>query len=346
MAALLVVQPGHAVGLRKRSLASLPYFWIHRSSLAYLIDLTCSNKTLYPDDFIPKGQMAMPELNSLPQKLIDLYLHACWLDQQALKPGNVGIHSETEELTVEGFLRSAKVSAEPLVKAEISLGERIWNAVQATQQEVRTNTNLGIILLLAPLIQASLEQKDGSFLRDSLQQVLENSTVEDAARVYHAIRLAEPGGMGEKSDHDLSEEPTVSLLNTMKIAASWDRVADQYSNNFRDIFEFGVPSYKSYLDQWNDERWATTGLFLGFLARFPDSLIERKHGVLKAREISDMISGLEREFCRSDIPGRYEAQLLKIDGHLKRDRINPGTTADLTVASIFAADLSTTVKRG
>lgn len=288
----------------------------------------------------------MPELNSLHQKLIDLYLHACWLDQQALKPGNVGIHSETEGLAVEDFLRSAKVSAEPLVKAGISLGERIWNAVEATQKEVATNTNLGIILLVAPLIQASLEIIDDASLQDSLQRVLENSTVDDASRVYHAIRLAKPGGMGEKEHQDLSEEPSVSLLNTMKIAASWDRVAGQYSNSFKDIFEFGMFRYEMLLDKWSDERWATTGLFLGYLARFPDSLIERKHGILKAREISDMISQLEREFCRSDTPGRYEAQLLKIDGHLKRDRINPGTTADLTVASIFAADLSNAVKRG
>ena len=95
--------------------------------------------------------------------------------------------------------------------------------------------------------------------------------------------------------------------------------------------------------QWQDERWATTGLFLGYLARFPDSLVERKYGMLKAREISDMIVQLEKELCRSDSPGRYEAQLLKIDGHLKRDRINPGTTADLTVASVFAASLSFSV---
>ena len=188
-------------------------------------------------------------------------------------------------------------------------------------------------------MQAMLENGTQQSLESSIVAILEKSTVEDAIQVYRAIRLAEPGGMGSKDNQDLFEEPTVSLLNTMKIAASWDRIADQYSNKFHDIFHFGMLRYDALLAQWGDERWATTGLFLGYLARFPDSLIERKYGVLKAREISDMIIPLEKELCRSDLPGRYEPQLLEIDGHLKRDRINPGTTADLTVASIFAAGL-------
>ncbi|MBT8112243.1 MAG: triphosphoribosyl-dephospho-CoA synthase, partial [Gammaproteobacteria bacterium] len=79
--------------------------------------------------------------------------------------------------------------------------------------------------------------------------------------------------------------------------------------------------------------------FLSYLRHYPDSLIERKFGLLKAREISDMISDLEMELCRSDIPGGYETQLLEIDRQLKRDLINPGTSADLTAASIFAAGL-------
>lgn len=281
----------------------------------------------------------MYELNFLQQKLIELYRHVCLLDMQALKPGNVGFHSGSDELVVEDFLRSAEASVKPLVELNLELGERIYHAVQATHQTVGTNTNLGIILLISPLIQARFEKMREQSLENSLSAVLEKSTVEDAKYVYQAIRLAEPGGMGLKSDQDLSEEPTVTLLNTMKIAASWDHIADQYSNNFHDIFHFGIQRYDLLLARWQDERWAATGLYLGYLAQFADSLIERKFGMLKAREISDMITPLEKELCRSDTPGRYETQLLKIDGHLKRNRINPGTTADLTVASIFAAGL-------
>ena len=93
------------------------------------------------------------------------------------------------------------------------------------------------------------------------------------------------------------------------------------------------------MKRWGEEKWATTGLYLSYLKHYPDSLIERKYGLLKAREISDMISDLEMELCRSVNPGGYESQLLEIDRHLKREQINPGTSADLTAASIFAAGL-------
>lgn len=281
----------------------------------------------------------MYELNSLRQKLADLYKHVCKLDVQALKPGNIGLHSGAGKLEVEDFLHSAEVSAGPLTELDLGLGERIWKSIRATRQAVDTNTNLGIILLIAPLVQAWIKKRDERSLKDSLTEVLQKSTVEDAGKAYQAIRLAKPGGMGSKSNQDLSEEPTVSLLETMKIAASWDRIADQYSNNFYDIFHFGAPQYTALLRQWQDECWAATGLFLGYLVRFPDTLVARKFGVLKAREISDMITPLEKEFCRSGSPERYKARLMEIDDHLRRERTNPGTTADLTLASIFVAGL-------
>ena len=273
------------------------------------------------------------------EKLIDLYLRVCRLDTQALKPGNVSVYSEVGDLKVDDFLYSAAASATSITEPEITLGKRILHAIQATYEAVYTNTNLGIVLLIAPLIQAHYKLNEGDNLQTALELILQQTTVEDASDVYHAIRLANPGGMGEKDNQDISKEPSVTLLNTMKIAAKWDRIAAQYSNNFDDIFNFGLPLFTALKNKWQDEAWATTGLFVSFLARFPDSLIERKYGLLKAREISDMISELEMELCRSDSPGRYEAQLLEIDRQLKRNLINPGTTADLTAASIFAAGL-------
>ena len=276
----------------------------------------------------------------LQEELIRLYLHTCELDVQSLKPGNVSVYSDVKDLKADDFLNSAAASVQAITEENVSLGKRILQATRATQSKVGTNTNLGMILLIAPLIQARYQASDSSELQQVLQAFLQQTTIQDARDVYQAIRLANPGGMGKKDNQDISEEPDVSLLNTMKIAAKWDNIAAQYSNNFADIFEFGVCRYRTFLNQWHDEKWATSGVFLSFLAHYPDSLIERKFGRLKAKEISDMISTLEMELCRSDSPGRYEAQLLEIDRQLKRDLINPGTTADLTAASIFAAGLS------
>jgi len=258
------------------------------------------------------------------------------LDMQAIKPGNVGFHADAHDLCANEFLRSADVSAMPLTDTSSLLGERIFNAIQATHHEVGTNTNLGMVLLIAPLVQAFIERSKGEGLTHSLAKVLSNTTIEDAKLVYKAVRLAQPGGMGVKDFQDVSQEPSVSLLKAMEIAASWDRIAGQYSNNFCDVFGFGCARFEEFYTKWQDERWATTGLFLSYLAKFTDSLIERKHGMVKAKEINDMILPLEKELSSSGTPRRYESQLLEIDGHLKRNRINPGTTADLTVATIFA----------
>ena len=281
----------------------------------------------------------MADLDSRCTALTNLYQHACWIDMHALKPGNTGVHSRNPSPSVEDFLDSAEASAPSLTTPYLTLGERILQAVQATQKMVGTNTNLGIILLIAPMVQAILDKKTVSGYAKLLADVLLESTVEDAKNVYQAIRIARPGGIGRKKIQDIFEEPTVTLLNTMKIASSWDSVARQYSNNFHDILFFGVPRFKDLMTRWQDECWAATGLYISFLARFQDSLIERKFGILKARSISDMISRLEKEFYSSDSPVKYKAQLLEIDSHLRRDHVNPGTTADLTVASIFAAGL-------
>jgi len=281
----------------------------------------------------------MNQQDELREELNNLYLHVCQLDVQSLKPGNISVYSNSKDLSVDDFLNSAKVSAAAITDPKSTLGLRILNATSATQAAVGTNTNLGMVLLMAPIVQSKLEMLEGEDIREAITRILEATTVQDAVEVYQAIRLAKPGGMGHQNIQDISEEPNVSLLNTMKIAADRDLIAAQYSNSFKDILSFGVPRYLGLMKKWGDEKWATTGLFLSYLRHYPDSLIERKFGLLKAREISDMISDLEMELCRSDSPGRYEAQLLEIDSQLKRNLINPGTSADLTAASIFAAGL-------
>ncbi len=249
------------------------------------------------------------------------------------------MHADAKDLSVDAFLSSANVSAEPITELQSALGLRILNAITATEAAVHTNTNLGMVLLMAPLVQAKLEMVENESIEASLSRALNRTSIQDARHVYQAIRLCNPGGMGQKDNQDISQEPTITLLNSMKIAADWDQIAAQYSNNFKDIFSFGVARYRRLMTKWQDEKWATTGVFVSYLAHYPDSLIERKFGLLKAREISDMISDLEMELYRSDSPSRYEAQLLEIDRHLKRNLINPGTSADLTAASIFASGL-------
>ena len=273
------------------------------------------------------------------KQVVQAYLDACLGELKAIKPGNVGIHGGTDDLSVDDFIDSAAASAEPISRTGISMGQRILEAVDATQIKVRTNTNLGIILLCAPLAEAALSAQSEQDFFECLQSVLANLTVEDASDAYRAISIAQPGGMGEVDDQDLAAEPTVTLLEAMRLSADRDQIAYQYVNDFKGILSIGLSYFYSLMEKWQSWEAATTGLFLHLLANQPDSLISRKYGLLKAREISDMIAPLALEYSRAREPDDMLPRLISMDGHLKQVGINPGTTADLTVATLFVARL-------
>tara|TARA_R110002096_G_scaffold10092_3_gene39108 strand:+ start:337 stop:1176 length:840 start_codon:yes stop_codon:yes gene_type:complete len=270
---------------------------------------------------------------------IQCYQQACLLELRALKPGNVGYHSGGHGMTVEQFELSAKASAEPLFNESDGTGARILYAVNATHDAVTDNTNLGIILLVAPIAETIIRYGYSEKLRDDLARVLADLSVDDAKYCYQAIQIAMPGGMGEVEDQDVSGEPSVSLLEAMQLSADKDRIAYQYASTFSDIFEHNLPIYREYLQKWGSEEWAATAVFLSQWLRVPDSLIIRKKGLLKAREISDMIAPLANQVLLSRDPTDHISGLLSLDGELKAVGINPGTTADITVATLFVAAL-------
>src|SRR5947209_1116957 len=80
---------------------------------------------------------------------------------------------------------------------------------------VATNTNLGIVLLLAPLTAVPRDRD----LRTGVAMVLSGLTVADSRSAYAAIRLANPGGLGRANVQDVADEPTVSFREAMALAA-------------------------------------------------------------------------------------------------------------------------------
>src|SRR5664280_2078606 len=141
------------------------------------------------------------------QQLSELYQQACEVELQAFKPGNVSVYADGHDMTVADFRISYEVSAVPLCNPDYSLGEKIFNAVKSTREAVGCNTNLGIILLCAPLIQAISDIHSDLTLKQALHQVLTTTTLEDAQWVFKAITQASPGGLGRSEDQDVSENP-------------------------------------------------------------------------------------------------------------------------------------------
>jgi triphosphoribosyl-dephospho-CoA synthase len=259
---------------------------------------------------------------------------ACLLEVTARKPGNVHRFADLPGLRFVDFLLSAAAIAGPLDRAASEgVGAAVFAAIRATRGLVSTNTNLGIVLLLAPLAAVC----EGVDLAEGVERVLAETTVADACLVYRAIKLAQPGGMGEVPDQDLSGEPTISLRAVMALAAGRDTVALQYSNGFREVLREGLPAMLEARQAGWPLETAIVAAYLHLLARHPDSLIVRKHGLNCATEVS-LRAALVLE---AGWPAREKARRLgdDFDKWLRepKNRFNPGTTADLVTAVLYAA---------
>jgi len=263
---------------------------------------------------------------------------ACLAELDALKPGNVHRYADGHGMDVADFEKSAAAAAPQIGATGLTVGERIEAAVRATRGVVSHNTNLGIILLAAPLAQAAL-MSAGKDLRPALTEVLQSLTSEDAKSAYRAIRLAEPGGLGSAPEHDVATEPTATLLEAMRAARSHDRVAWNYAHDFVDVFDLGLKWRNGGKARWGDVPWVTTYVYLGFLAHIPDTLIERKFGAHMAGEVLDEARPIEAGLSQSHNPKEMAGPLAAFDTSLKNRGLNPGTSADLTVATLFASAL-------
>jgi len=280
----------------------------------------------------------------LQQQISKLYQQACEVELQAFKPGNISVYAEGHDMTVADFRISAKVSAEALCNINYSLGEKIYYAVQATKIAVSCNTNLGIILLCAPLIQAMSAIKPDVTLREALHAVLMTTTIEDASWVFKAITLASPGGLGHADNQDVSEQPSITLTEAMRLSSNKDRIALQYVSDYQDIFDFAVPIHYNALTKYSHSEWAALSVYAALLTHFPDSHIERKFGNQYSEMVAARMLKVSSELSKASVPEQILPLLYSVDQEFKAKGLNPGTMADMTVATVFTVFLEEVIK--
>jgi len=260
---------------------------------------------------------------------------ACLLEVSAPKPGNVSPFAGFRDASYEDFLASAAAIGPALTAAgERPLGATIRAAVEATARWVPSNTNLGLVLLLAPLARAALTP-GGASLRDRLAATLAATTVADARDTYAAIRLGAPGGLGRAPDQDVAGTPTATLRDVMAMAVERDAIAREYASDFRTTFELGAPALRAALADRLPWRDAVVETYLTLLAAAPDTHIARKLGLPAAVTVQQRgRSVLDAGGVRT-AAGR-EA-IAALDGELRDEAntLNPGATADLTGAAIY-----------
>jgi triphosphoribosyl-dephospho-CoA synthase len=263
---------------------------------------------------------------------------ACLLEVSAPKPGNVSPERHFHDTRYEDFLASAVAIGPALADAgKHPLGTTIRRAVEETLRWTRSNTNLGIVLLLAPLARAAL-RCDGT-LRQRLSGVLDETTVADAGEVYAAIRRARPGGLGEAAEEDVAAAPTVSLREAMALAAERDAIAREYLTDFALTFDIGVPALitaRAAGLAWTD---AAVEAYLTLLEAAPDTHIARKLGQAEAEAVSRRAREVRAAGGTQSAAGRKALAALDAELRDPRNRRNPGTTADLTCAALFVVIL-------
>ena len=255
---------------------------------------------------------------------------ACAAELAALKPGNVHVHAEGHGMTVNDFLRSADAAAAPLCRTGAPLGARVLQAVAATRAAVGQNTNLGILLLAAPLAMAA---EQGT----TVQAILDQTNLADTDAVFRAIVLAAPGGLGEAAEHDVRRPASVPLGHAMAEAAGRDTIARQYVTGFADVFA-ARDAHAAACRRW-PQPWPASAVYLRLLAARPDSHLLRRHDPAAAASVQATARMFADRMESCSDPAVLTPALRAWDALLKRQGRNPGTSADLTVAAIFAASL-------
>jgi triphosphoribosyl-dephospho-CoA synthase len=214
--------------------------------------------------------------------------------------------------------------------------------VAETDRWIKNNTNLGIVMMTTPIAVAASISDSFDDIRENIKLLMGNTSVDDACDLYDAINIADAGGMGDQDEYDVASDNAKNELrqnnqtmyDVLKISAPWDMLAREMTSDMPAVFEIGYPTYHQLREE-KSQNEACLLTFLTILSHVPDTLISRKYGDDEALKISLMTRDLLKMRDSADFIDRVS----EFDEYLFKNKYNPGTTADLTAASIFVSYL-------
>ncbi len=250
------------------------------------------------------------------------------------KPGNVDREREYDDLRFEHFLAGA-VGARPGL-ALAAEGERVGRAferaVHGMADQSAGNTQFGALLVLSPLVAAA---GDGALSRAGVRQVVDATTVADAADFYRAFEHVDvavddpPEGMepldvrrGSDAVPEL-ERRGLTLADVMADSADVDGVAAEWTAGFERVFD----TAERVRDATGPVADRASRVFLELLAAEPDTFVVTRDDPETAAEV--------QRRARAVLDGDEDATELA-EELVARD-VNPGTTADLVAGALFVA---------
>lgn len=270
------------------------------------------------------------------------------------KPGNVHRTRNFDDMVFEDFIISGVVIGETIREAttqaksindnyeSAELGRFILEAVKETDKWIANNTNLGIMMMCVPIACSAAISDSFDEIQSNVGILMDNTTVDDAVNLYDAINIADAGGMGDQEEFDVMSEKAKdelrannqTMFDVLKISAGWDRLANELTSSMPVCFDIGFPTFNDLKSESINK--ATVLTFLTILSQIPDTLISRKYGDEVAQSVSDKV----KELLTFKDDEDFLDKLNEFDDYLYENKFNPGTTADLTAASIFISYLS------
>lgn len=274
------------------------------------------------------------------------------------KPGNVHRTRDFDDMVFEDFLISGIAIGDSIrdaanhaskINSSISfkdsnLGKYILESVKETDKWIANNTNLGIIMLITPIAMSAAISDNLNHLKDNINNLIINTTVIDAIALYNAISIADAGGMGEQDNFDVNSDDSINeltennlnIFDVLKISSPWDNLAKELTSKMPISFDLGYPVF-SKLKNKSSLNSATVTTFLTILSKVPDTLISRKYGNQKANDVSKIAKNVLK-YKNDD--SKFNEKINDFDNYLFKNKLNPGTTADLTASSIMISYLA------
>ncbi len=249
------------------------------------------------------------------------------------KPGNVDRNHDFDDVKYEHFLASA-IGIGPIFERVAIAKEGIGYFIrESVEESIRWqsggNTHFGAFLLLVPLVMAA--GNDGV---KSVTKVVQDTSVEDAVEFYKAFRCTKVrvGSVKELSIDDPNsvneiKRRELTLYDLMKISVKYDAIAHEWISGFQRTFR-GASVLEEKLGQMSMNN-AIVFTYLTLLSERPDTLVQSKFGVEKAIQVSDKASQLIENWDLDAIRD--------FDEEFIQEGINPGSTADVVIGSLFVA---------
>lgn len=263
------------------------------------------------------------------------------------KPGNVSRLRDFPDLTFYHFLFANTSLIGPYMEAakrgellgegmieesNVGLGQLILMAIRESKRWQDSNPNFGVVALSIPLI-VSLSsgrpiEKAGLYA----SKLIERSTPYDSVNFYKAIRIANPKGLRGGVKYDVYDDSSfgelirdnINLYKLAEISCPREMIFCEWLNGYSKVYET-LNMLEGFIGNVNIEG-AVLRTFLNLLARYRDTLIERKAGAEEAELIRRKAELVVRGELGLDEFSNFMAE--------KGDLRNPGSLADIMAVAL------------